>query len=399
MPENPHANVSPVHYIPGDAGRPVEKGIGLCLSGGGYRAMLFHAGAVWRLNEAGLLPHLTRVSSVSGGSLTAARLGLRWTRLRFTGDVADNLEAEVIAPLLGMASRSIDVGSVLASWLPGITVSERLAAAYDQHLFRDATLRDLPADAEGPRFVINAANVQSGALWRFSRPYMADYRVGRWNDPEVRLSLAVAASSAFPPVLSPCFLNLDDPPAERYELGRVPFTTDVELTDGGVYDNLGLETVFKRYGTVLVSDAGRGFASQADPSDDYLRHTARVLELMQNQVIALRKRLLLAAYQRHARQESDGRGGAYWGLTSAIAAADTFGLATSAAWRPYLDRVRTFETRLRAIDRGMQRVLVNWGYVVCCAALQRWAAAHLYEEHQLRLQAARGLPFAAPDGD
>ena len=40
-------------------------GVGLCLSGGGYRAMLFHAGSLARLNEAGWLPKLTRVTSVS----------------------------------------------------------------------------------------------------------------------------------------------------------------------------------------------------------------------------------------------------------------------------------------------------------------------------------------------
>ena len=38
-------------------------------------------------------------------------------------------------------------------------------------------LQDLPSDKEGPRFVINATNVQSGALWRFSKPYMGDYKV------------------------------------------------------------------------------------------------------------------------------------------------------------------------------------------------------------------------------
>ena len=31
-----------------------EKGVALCLSGGGYRAMLFHVGTLWRLNELGL---------------------------------------------------------------------------------------------------------------------------------------------------------------------------------------------------------------------------------------------------------------------------------------------------------------------------------------------------------
>lgn len=54
----------------------VEPGIGLSLSGGGYRAMLFHVGSLWRLNEAGLLSQLQRISSISGGSITAGQLAL-----------------------------------------------------------------------------------------------------------------------------------------------------------------------------------------------------------------------------------------------------------------------------------------------------------------------------------
>ena len=58
-------------------------GVALCLSGGGYRAMLFHLGCLWRLNQAGLLPKLDRISSVSGGSITAAALGANWASLGF----------------------------------------------------------------------------------------------------------------------------------------------------------------------------------------------------------------------------------------------------------------------------------------------------------------------------
>jgi NTE family protein len=65
----------PVHIVatgsPHDDPRHPEEGIALCLSGGGYRAMLFHLGALWRLNELGYLPTLARISSVSGGSITA----------------------------------------------------------------------------------------------------------------------------------------------------------------------------------------------------------------------------------------------------------------------------------------------------------------------------------------
>lgn len=58
-------------------------GIGLCLSGGGYRAMLFHLGALRRLNGAGLPPRLDRISSVSGGSITSGVLAMNWSHLAF----------------------------------------------------------------------------------------------------------------------------------------------------------------------------------------------------------------------------------------------------------------------------------------------------------------------------
>ena len=64
------AALSPVHDFESPK---FEAGMALCLSGGGYRAMLFHAGCLWRLNELGLLSSLKRVSSVSGGSITGMR--------------------------------------------------------------------------------------------------------------------------------------------------------------------------------------------------------------------------------------------------------------------------------------------------------------------------------------
>lgn len=58
------AKGSPVTNVDGEKTEQAESGVALCLSGGGYRAMLFHAGAVLRLNEDGLLKRLERVSSV-----------------------------------------------------------------------------------------------------------------------------------------------------------------------------------------------------------------------------------------------------------------------------------------------------------------------------------------------
>ena len=104
------------------------------------------------------------------------------------------------------ARRSTRRPIVLGALLPG-SISDRIAAApTTEHLFHGATLQDLP---DAPRFVINATNVQSGALWRFMKPYMRDYRVGEVKKPTIPLALAVAASSAFPPVLSPVEMRLE----------------------------------------------------------------------------------------------------------------------------------------------------------------------------------------------
>src|SRR3989442_12067699 len=70
---------------------------------------------------------------------------------------------------------------------------------------------------------INATNVQSGALWRFSKPYMWDWRVGKIAHPTTELALAVGASSAFPPLLSPARLTLTDSdfvPATGFDLQK-----------------------------------------------------------------------------------------------------------------------------------------------------------------------------------
>jgi NTE family protein len=57
-----------VEAIPTEADeRKTEESAALCLSGGGYRAMVFHIGVLWRLYEAGLLGGINRISSVSGG--------------------------------------------------------------------------------------------------------------------------------------------------------------------------------------------------------------------------------------------------------------------------------------------------------------------------------------------
>jgi NTE family protein len=291
-------------------------------------------------------------------------LGLKWGRLDFdvaTG-VARRYMEEVVDPIRSLAGRTIDVGSVVAGLvLPG-AISDRVTDAYRRHLFGDATLQDLPDDP--PRIVLNATNVQSGALWRFMKLSMRDYKVGEVRNPRVQLSVAVAASSAFPPILSPATLELD--PSEftpgTEPLHREPYTREVVLSDGGVYDNLGLETVWKRYRTVLVSDGGGQMQPEPEPERDWIRHSIRINSLVDNQVRSLRKRQVVGSLAAKVRT------GAYWGIRTNIA---DYGAA--AALPCPFDKtlaLANIETRLARMEPETQQRLINWGYAVCDAAVR-----------------------------
>ena len=367
---------APVQTIPADEERKnPEPGIALCLSGGGYRAMVFHIGSLWRLYEAGLLGNIKRISSVSGGSITAGLLGLKWRELSFRpADLKSDFVPKVVEPLRELAGETIDEEAfILGHLLPG-RVNDRVAAAYERTLFKGATLQDLP---DRPRFVINATNVQSAALWRFMKPYMRDYRVGEVKHPTIPLSQAVGASSAFPPILSPMEMRLDPDkftPKSGRDLQRQPFTSRVVLTDGGVYDNLGLETAWKRYQTVLVSDGGGKTQPEEEPHKDALRHSYRVLDLVDNQVRSLRKRQLIDSFKA---KETDAvyRKGAYWGIRTNI---KDYGLG-NALDCPFERTLALAETptRLKRMDDDLQQRLINWGYAVCDAALRKHVDANI----------------------
>src|SRR5216683_3139086 len=100
--------LSPVRLIPGDTVAP-QPGIALCLSGGGYRAMLFHLGALKRLNELKYLKRIARISSVSGGSITAGALAMNWHKLEFddSGNATNFVEV-VEKPVLDQAGHTMD---------------------------------------------------------------------------------------------------------------------------------------------------------------------------------------------------------------------------------------------------------------------------------------------------
>ena len=363
-------------------GGALKAGIALCLSGGGYRAMMFHAGCLIRLNETGYLGRLSRVSSVSGGSITAGVLGMNWNALApQAGAPAPRFNDLVIAPLRRMASTTVDEGAILGGLFLKGSVSDHVAEKYAEVLFGSKTLQDLP---DSPRFVLNATNIQSGVLMRMSKPYMRDYRVGQIKNPVLPLARAVGASSAFPPVLSPCEIDVSaygmqfEPPAGE-PLCCAPYTTKLVLSDGGVYDNLGLETAWKSYDTILVSDGGGHFADEPEPHRDWARHAYRVLDLVDSQVRALRSRQLVALY------ESKARKGCYWGIRQDVASYQTPGSLPCPAAQT--SALAATPTRLKAMDDSLQERLMNWGYAICDASLRKY--------YDPALAAPASFPFPA----
>src|SRR5690242_9424613 len=105
--------VDPVATINREESAPAP-GVALCLSGGGFRAMLFHTGVLRRLNDGGYLSSIDRISSVSGGSITAGTLGLTWKKLNFVQGVAQNFDQVFVQPIRTLAAHTIDIGSVLS---------------------------------------------------------------------------------------------------------------------------------------------------------------------------------------------------------------------------------------------------------------------------------------------
>ena len=357
------------------------KTIGIALSGGGYRATLFGLGSLQRLNDAGLLGKLDRITSVSGGSILAGVLAHRWKDLQFDDGRAANFNALVVDPVRTFCGRTIDIGAGLKGLLtPFRTAGDFLADRYDKDLFHGAMLKDIPdASLPGnPRFVFYATSLQTGRSFRFRQDFIADYLLGMNRSEPVPLSVAVAASSAFPPVFSPIVLDTD--PGAWREGSTAPelepLRDRVVLTDGGVYDNMGLESLVDRVDLVLVSDAGAPFGIQEDPWGDNVMQLGRVRDILIDQTRALRKRWLVAEF------EAGRRHGAYWGIGTRIGdykASDP--LAADNTITGELDDV---PTRLAAFDERLQGRLMNWGYALCDAALRTRA--------KLALAPAPGLP-------
>lgn len=349
------------------------KAIGLAFSGGGYRATLFHAGAVIRLGELGLLSKIDRISSVSGGSITTGILAMAWPELKFensTGVVdPKTLMDNFTVPVIKATARTIDISVGIAGLVPFISAGNKLSEIYDRKIFHGMKLKDLP---EHPKFIFNATNLQTGGLFRFTRDYLADWRALKSTTKTIRLSDAVAASSAFPPVLAPLRLDLRNetvvvPEGSRwshFELLKEPI-----LVDGGVYDNLGLESIWKRCGIILAGYAGHN--AEAEAVNFTYDHLLPMVNAFLAASIDWREATLVRLFKHKLADGIGERIGAYWTAGTDIEAYP----AKKAGWAPTpaeLAKARDLPTRLAKFSPSEQTAALNAGYAYADRAIRAY---------------------------
>ena len=303
--------------------------IGLALSGGGFRATVFHLGVLARLAEENRLEDVTFISTVSGGTLCAglvyAQSHWGWPssehfknavlpqarRVLTTQDLQSGLIQRVLRnPLTIFETRADDVSALLRErW--GIT----------------AKLRDLTAR---PRWMINSTCYETGKNWRFEQFRMGDYRFGYTNDTNLPLSDAMAASAGFPGLVGALPLDarpyswfkyadksrdVQEPAESDQDMKRasLPITPDfptVHLWDGGVYDNHGLEGLHdfvkgwkKGIDFLIVSDAaGKPKPETYQPGWKALYRI--MTGVMMDQIRSLRSRAILERIINHGDQGS-----------------------------------------------------------------------------------------------
>jgi NTE family protein len=288
--------------------------IGLALSGGGSRAIAFHLGCLRALNALGVLERAKVLSTVSGGSVIGAiyaahdgsfaefetttrnllSRGLVRPALRKAFTTMEGVRAVYCFVLLTIVNAFffiVSVGTwVLSRFGPS---SERrrwqidhapapmrrfasrttiLLRLLDDDVFFGKAFRDLPA--ERPLLIVNAADLRTGSAFYFSRQSSGSWRLGKLAPSDTTVAFAVTASAAYP-LLLPA-LDVELPFNKKDGSRRIERVT---LTDGGVYDNLGLAPLWPdRDQSISLNVSGvdtiiccrAGYGLRFDPPSQFL---------------------------------------------------------------------------------------------------------------------------------
>jgi len=283
-----------------------EKTIGLALSGGGVRAAIFHLGVLARLAKDNKLESIKFISTVSGGSLAVgliyAHSGNKWPTSN-----------EYLTETIGKVSEKLQSSTVQWSYtwrsmfLPWRLLRGRahiLGSVIKQQWEIDF---DLNALSDSPRWLINATCFETGKNWRFSKARMGDYKTHYVVDPSFPIADAIAASAAVPGLIGPLVLNNSKFTWKKFTSWESSEMREIEqkvkkfhLWDGGVYDNLGVEALYKptmgnREGLdcLIVSDASMPLYFQ---KRKFRKSFIRLTDIATDQARSIRARTLYESF-------------------------------------------------------------------------------------------------------
>jgi predicted acylesterase/phospholipase RssA len=293
------------------SGRMPQR-IGLALSGGGFRATLFHLGVVRLLNETGQLSQVKRIGAVSGGAILAAHLVLHWEQYAGSNEEFDKAAQEIIQ----FVQKDIR-GRVIRRWIFASLSLVQLLLRHSRRwtrtnllqkqyyaLYKDKALKHLRAP-DRPQVYFYSTSLTTGVVCSFGRSGFRWH--GQYDDPRERsiiapntpIAFAVAASSAFPPLFPPIEISNETLFCDK---GRFPYSH--YLTDGGVYDNLGIDKLSWFQKTMpeldifIASDAQGNFDSALDTRFKFIvGRNVRASDLLMTRVSALQIERLMAPSQ------------------------------------------------------------------------------------------------------
>ena len=223
-----------------------ESRIGLCLSGGGFRASFFHLGTIRYLEEVGIMEKVEVVSTVSGGSIIGAYYLVEMERKLRAQPNLDRLTAcdQIIQEFSLSVHKNLRMRALVfyPFFHPLLAIlkllrlrhfGDTMAKEFEKRFFSPRLrLGDLPVQSRsglrGPRILINTTSLVSGLRVVFSRESDTglDAQIEKSDPNEIPLARVVGASASVPGLFKPLQIGGD------------------VLADGGVVDNQGLESLF-----------------------------------------------------------------------------------------------------------------------------------------------------------
>ena len=362
--------------LPADPLRRDPSRLALAFSGGGWRAALAAAGVLRFVAEAGLLPRVRWVSSVSGGSIANGVLAVSRERLAADGFDGEAIDREVIAPLLDAArDRSLTTALLRGAWrVPWRSRTGVLADRLAEWLGLGVPLEDVGGDCV---HIFNGANETTGVRFNFDAEAIGDYTIG-FRSPAgtgLRVADAVSMSAAVPGVF-----NARSLPGVEFPCGD---GGDARIADGGAYDNLGLEAVDDLFGPcLLVLSAGGVFRTGWGGVLGHvpvLKDLKRAEALLYRQSTALRTRNMVERFkaweETPAGEEPPAfaRRGVLFGLATTLKA--PAGWAEGRPEFPFEEdrmKMARYKTTFNRIDGAMARALIHRGWWMAGATLSAY---------------------------